>query len=93
MYGDCSASRSAHITPVRRAIVPFSPDSASDAFVIRFITTCRTCVASASTGGTSRPKSNCNDAFFEITVCSRCAISDTSAERSSGRTTKRPRPE
>jgi hypothetical protein len=79
--------------PVVTVIVPTPAPIASDAFVIRFITTCRICVRSADMAGidSARWRSSC--APLLIAVASRFDISRTTSDRSVGSTTKRPLPE
>ena len=66
---------------------------ASDALVIRFMTTWRICVASAITLGRSAAKVWVNVAFLLVDTDSSCPISDTSAFKEIGWMTKRPLPE
>ena len=63
-------------------MVPPLSSSASEAFVIRFITTCRICALLARIGGTVAGTSICSAAFLEIEIVINCSISRTSPARS-----------
>ena len=70
--------------PVARVIIPLRSPMASEAFMIRFIRICRSCVAALDRGespGEVQPQ----DAFFGIAACSRCAISSITAVHAPGR--------
>jgi len=74
-------------------ITPFRSPIASEAFVIRFMMTWRSCVASPSTGGRSAAKRYLTAARFETETSSRCDISSTTLLRFRDSMTNFPLPE
>ena len=81
------------MSPVRTAIVPGSPSSASLALVIRFITTWRSWVWSPCTEGRSSCSAGWIVAFLLIDASTSLLMSRTRTVMSSCSTTKRPLPE
>ena len=88
-----SALREQGITAVLTTMYPLRSATASEAFMTRFMITCRSCVASPSTGGRPGASWNCSTALLLIEACRRLLLSATTELRSSKRTTKRPLPE
>ncbi len=66
---------------------------ASEALVIRFITICRICAASASISGMLSARFSLSTADLEIEICSRLTMPSTRRERSRAATTNLPLPE
>ena len=71
MYIVLRQCRSAWMIPVHMVMTPLSSPMASDAFMMRFITTCLSCVASAATAGRLSARSHLSETFFEIAVSHR----------------------
>ena len=61
--------------------------------MIKFMITCRICVASPSTAGGVDTKLYLSTAFFEMETSSKCVISLTTCDISSAWMTNRPFPE
>ena len=81
------------MTPVLIEMTPLASAIASEALVIRFRTTWRSWVASASIAGRSGRRSYLTTVFFDAETLTRCSISSTRLVRSSGSTTNLPLPE
>ena len=78
--------------PVLIVTRPASSPRASDAFITRFISTCRSCVASPSTGGSDGSSWYWNVVPLATVIRSNCPVSSTRLFRSTSSMMNWPRP-